>query len=171
MTSDNSIKSNLEYLDKILKCLINNASHYTLSFPELYKYLYKRDFESDNKFNANNHLLLVSDETEFFNIPVTDNQKALGEKLVEACYYLGKNGYVIIREGFNVSITFQGILKYSDGFANDYQKEQGKNKRLRQVERTAKIQGRWLVLLTLLVALGTLVSAWYYLTLIFCSKS
>jgi hypothetical protein len=65
MTSDKSIESNLKYLDDILKHLINYASHYTLSFPELYEKLYDRDFESDDKFNAMNHLNLISEETDF----------------------------------------------------------------------------------------------------------
>lgn len=120
MTEDEDIESNLGYLDDILKYLVNYASHYTLSFSELYKCLYNRDFESDNKFNAINHLISISEETDFFEISVSNNQKALGEKLVEACYYLRENSFIHISQDFNVKITFKGIIKYSDGFVNEY---------------------------------------------------
>jgi hypothetical protein len=169
MTSDKSIESNLKYLDDILKHLINYASHYTLSFPELYEKLYGRDFESDDKFNAMNHLILISEETDFFNTPISNNQKAFGEKLVEACYYLKENGFINICAEFNIKITFSGILKHSYGFVQDFQKEQKNEKRLRHVEDTQKIQNRWLIFLTSLIALGTVVSAIYYLTLMICN--
>lgn len=65
MSEDKSIESNLKYLDNILKYLVNYASNYTLSFSELYKCLYNRDFNEDNKFNAISHLISISEDTNF----------------------------------------------------------------------------------------------------------
>ena len=170
MTTDNYIEDNLKYLDNILKSLVNNASYYSLSFSELYKHLYNRDFESDDKFNAKNHLISISEDSKFFKDSISNNQKALGKKLVEACYFLSKSGYVLIDSEFNIKITFSGILKASYGFVQSHQKEQADDERLLQVEETAKTQGRWLIFLTALVALGTLVSAVYYVLLMICSN-
>lgn len=146
MTTDKNIESNLEYLDNILKYLVNYASHYTLSFSELYRCLYNRDFESDNKFNAINHLISISEETNFFEISISNNQKALGEKLVEACYYLRENGFIRISQDFNVKITFKGILKYSNNFVNEHKNNKSKT-----------LFDRFSVYVTIAISLVTLV--------------
>ncbi|WP_289024531.1 hypothetical protein [uncultured Salegentibacter sp.] len=170
MTSDKSTEKSLEYLDKILESLVAYATAYTLSFEELYKQVNNRDFKSDNKFNAMNHLISISDDKNFFDFVISDNQKALGEKLVEACYYLNKNGFIRISPNFDVKITFSGILKHSFGFVQDYQKEIESERRLHQVEEIQKNQNRWIIALTFLIAVGTLVSSYYYLILI-CNET
>lgn len=113
MTKDNNIETNLKYLDDILKHLVNDTPNYILTFSELYKNLYGRDFESDDKFSAKGYLLSISENNHFLDFVISDNQKALGEKLVEACHYLRENGFIRISKDFNVKITFSGILKSS----------------------------------------------------------
>ena len=170
MTTDKNIELNLEFLDNILMYLVNYASYYTLSFKELYEQINKgRDFKLDHDFNAKGYLISISENNDFLDFTVSDNQKALGEKLVEACYYLRENGFILIDHEFNIKITFQGILKHSFGFVQDYQKGLENDQRLRHVEDIQKVQNRWIIVLTFLIAVGTLVSAVYYISLI-CSS-
>ena len=95
MTEDKDIERNLKLLDKVLKYLTRSCPNYTSNFDNLYQHIYSRDLSSDKEFHATGFLKSISERKtssleELFDIPVSDNTRAQGEKLVEACYFLNK---------------------------------------------------------------------------------
>ena len=119
MTEDKDIIKNLEYLDKILSYLIHDCKAYTTDFKSLYWHFYKRDLDEDKKLNIKDYFKTLSTvelvDGRFLTFYIADNTLAEGEKLVEACFYLMKQSYVLIDENFNLKITFDGIIEFSKG--------------------------------------------------------
>jgi hypothetical protein len=125
MMADQSIKENLKYLDDILSFLINSSHNYRLSFEELYEKVNKRDFKTDNGWNKEGYfLLLSSNERNPFELNITNNTQALGEKLVEALYFLNQEGLVRLSVDIHAKATFKGIIQYSKTFVADHKKIQ-----------------------------------------------
>lgn len=120
MTEDKNIEQNLKLLDNILNYLIHNCTNYISNFSDLYKYTYSRDLSSDREFHATGFLKSIGDRKtssleELFSIPISDNTRAQGEKLVEACYFLHKKELVRLDSNFNISVTFDGLIEHSKG--------------------------------------------------------
>lgn len=125
MTNDSQIKDNLKYLDDILGYLINSSPNYKLSFNELYKRVNEREFEEDNKWNGQNFFMTLSKNDENpFEINISDTTQALGEKLVEALYFLHKEGLVTLDASFNIKVSYKGIIQYSKTFVAEHNKIQ-----------------------------------------------
>lgn len=146
MTEDKDIIKNLEHLDKILSYLIHECKSYTASFNALYFHFYSRNLDEDNKFNVMGYYTSILDnksnsiEDFFSNFSVSDNTQAQGEKLVEACYYLMKQGYIRLDKQFNIKITFEGIIKYSEGFVTTHHKMLSDSARLKSIAETQLTQ-------------------------------
>ena len=120
MTEDKDIERNLKLLDKVLKYLTRSCPNYTSNFDNLYQHIYSRDLSSDKEFHATGFLKSISERKtssleELFDIRVSDNTRAQGEKLVEACYFLNKKELIRLDSTFNISITFDGIIEYGKG--------------------------------------------------------
>uniref|UniRef100_UPI00404A78C2 hypothetical protein n=1 Tax=Flavobacterium sp. TaxID=239 RepID=UPI00404A78C2 len=120
MTEDKDIELNLKTLDKIINYLINSCTNYSCTFDSLYKHFYDRDLSEDKEFHATGFLKFISEKDsknidEFFNIPISDNTRAQGEKLVEACYYLHRKEFIRLDSNFNITVTFDGIIEHSKG--------------------------------------------------------
>ncbi|GIZ07686.1 hypothetical protein [Flavobacterium sp. UMI-01] len=169
MTKDKDILENFSFLYKILDYLIHNCKAYFCSFDKLYEHFYDRDLETDNKFNALNYYTAISEsksnniEDVFLNFSVSDNTQAQGEKLVEACYYLMKQNYIRIDVHFNIKITFEGILKCSEGFLKEYEKYSNDKNRLLNVENFQRKTTRWMLWINGAIAVGTVVAMIYYI--------
>ena len=133
MTEDKNIINNFELLDNILSFLISDCNAYNGSFDNLYLKITGRDLTEDNKTHNLGYLQLIIKNNEssidnFFNGSFSDNTLAQGEKIVEACYFLMHNNYIRISQDFNLKITYQGIIKYSKSFKQEY--KENENKRL-----------------------------------------
>jgi hypothetical protein len=120
MTQDKDVELNLKLLDNILGYLIHSCANYSCSFSKLYKSTYSRDLSDDKEFQATGFLKFISEKEyktieELFTIPISDNTRAQGEKLVEACYYLHKKELIRLDSNFNITITFDGIIEHSKG--------------------------------------------------------
>ena len=174
MTEDKDIIKNLEYLDKILSYLIHECKSYITDFNSLYFHFYSRNLDNDNKFNAMGYYTSISDnesnsiEDFFSNFSISDNTQAQGEKLVEACYYLMKQGYIRLDKQFNIKITFEGIIKYSEGFVTKHHKMLSDSARLKLISEHQLTQnGQILVAnqkiasLTRWIAIGAVVAVIY----------
>ena len=178
MTEDKDIKQSLKLLDDILYYLIHNCTNYTASFDNLYEHLFNRKLSDDKDFNQLGFLKSIKESEsktldELFSFSIADNTKAQGEKLVEACHFLHKKGLVRLSQNFDIKITYDGILKYSDGFLFNYQRTQSDSERLLFVEGTQLNQNqsmmdsnRKIARLTFWIMLGTVVAASYYLLLL-----
>tara|TARA_R110000868_G_scaffold411299_1_gene702911 strand:+ start:233 stop:712 length:480 start_codon:yes stop_codon:yes gene_type:complete len=120
MTEDKNIEKNLKLLDDILHYLIHNCTNYISNFDKLYKHTYSRDLSSDKEFHATGFLKSIDNRKtssleELFSIPISDNTRAQGEKLVEACYFLHKKELIRLDSNFNISATFDGLIEHSKG--------------------------------------------------------
>jgi hypothetical protein len=83
--------------------------------------------------------------------------KDLKETLLTSIPHTPKNYYT------NLVITAKGDLFWSrKGYAGDQQRQDGESIRLANLERSARVNRNWMLLLTSLVAAGTLVAAAYY---------
>lgn len=166
MTEDKDIKQSLKLLDDILYYLIHNCTNYTTSFDNLYKHIFNRELSDDKEFNKTGFLKAILESEsktleELFSFSISDTTLAQGEKLVR------------LNQNFDIKITYDGILKYSDGFLFNYQRKQSDSERLLFVEETQLNQNqsmmdsnRKIALLTFWIMLGTVVAASYYLFLV-----
>ena len=174
MTEDKDIIKNLEYLDKILTYLIHECKSYTTDFNSLYFHFYQRNLDEDNKFNALGYYTSIlkeeSDNIEdfFLTFSVADNTQAQGEKLVEACYYLMKHYYVRLDKHFNIKITFEGIIKFSEGFVSMHHKNLSDSARLKLIAEHQLTQNGQILIanqkiasLTRWIAVGAVVAVIY----------
>lgn len=133
MTEDKDIIKNFELLDSILSFLIHDCDAYNGTFNDLYFKLTNRDLTEDKKIHAQGYLQQIIDKSnptieDFFSIGFSDNTLAQGEKIVEACYFLMHNNYIRISPTFDLKITYEGIIKYSKSFKQEYKDTE--NKRL-----------------------------------------
>jgi hypothetical protein len=148
MKNDNNIKDNLKYLDNILGYLINSSPNYQLEFKLLYKYSYKREFEEDNKWNGKGYFnILVENEKNPLEFTISDTTQALGERLVEALYFLNREGYVTLNSKFEVKITYKGIIQYSKTFLAEHKKI-----------KSDRLLNKWNIYVTILLTLIGLIA-------------
>ncbi|MBG6188421.1 hypothetical protein [Flavobacterium sp. CAN_S2] len=143
MTQDTDILKNLEFLDKILNFLIHECRSYSCSFGDIYYHMFGRSLTEDNRKNALGYLTFISNfnpippnEDSSKSFSMSDNTRAEGEKLVEACYYLNQHNYIRLNDNFDIRVTFEGILKSSDNFTSSYNKTKTNSERLTYVEKT-----------------------------------
>jgi hypothetical protein len=175
MTQDKDILENLEFLDKILNFLIHDCKSYSCGFGAIYYHMFIRSLDEDNRLNALGYLTLIS---EFNSIPtnednseafsMSDNTRAEGEKLVEACYYLNQHNYIRLDAQFNIKITFEGILKINDNFTSNYQRKLSDSERMLSIAHTQLTQNGQIVeankqiaKLTFWIMVGALVAIVY----------
>lgn len=171
MTEDKDIKNSYGFLDSIIEYLTKNAVSYYASISDIYFHIFGSNIEQNEEDYIEGIFRTLSDKNFFeenkYNI--SDNTQAQYVKLIEALNFLESQEYIKIYSDTHIRLTFKGIFKYSDGFVQGFQKEQESEKRLYHVEEVQKNQNRWLIFLTFLIALGTVVSAIYYLTLMLCN--
>lgn len=154
MTVDQNIKSNLIFLDDILKYLVTDSVDYTKSFDDLYKDMFGRELSEDNKINALGYYKSIYQDNaksfeELFSQSIADNIKAQGEKLVEALLFLNNKQFIRLDVNFNVRITFEGIIQYSKTFLKEYKK---------QVK--SELLNKWNILITIFIGmLGIIIGA------------
>lgn len=147
MKNDHLIKDNLKYLDNILGYLINSSPNYELKFELLYKYLYSREFEEDNQWNGKVYFTsLVENEENPLDFTISDTTQALGEKLVEALYFLNREGYITLNPKFEVKITYKGIIQHSKTFLAEHKKIQ-----------SDRLLNKWNIYITILLTLAGLI--------------
>jgi hypothetical protein len=175
MTQDKDIFENLEFLDKLLNFLIHECRSYSCSFGDIYHHMFGRNLTEDNRNNALGYLTFISkfnpappneDNSETFSM--SDNTRAEGEKLVEACYYLNQHNYIRLDAQFNIKITFEGILKINDNFTSNHQRKLSDSERMISIADTQLIQNGQIVKankqiarLTFWIMIGAIVGASY----------
>ena len=101
---------------------------------------------------------------------MTDNVLRTGDvkdktlyKVEKSLLYLEELGLVKSNDNYYVSLTYQGIIKYSDGFVKEYDKQSYDKIRLLNVENFQQRNAREMFWITFLIMIGTLVSALYYI--------
>jgi len=171
MTQDKDIKENLEFLDRVLNYLVNGCTNYFSSFDDLYKFMYGRVLEVDNKVIVNGYFttFLTSDINTVFNdFSISDTIQAEAQKLVEACYFLKQEKLIMLDNQFNIKITFQGIIKVSEGFITMHHKTLSDSARLASIADTQLTQNGQILIanqkiasLTRWIAVGAIVAVIY----------
>jgi hypothetical protein len=173
MTEDKDLIKNLEYLDKTLTYLIHECKSYATTFNSLYFHFYQRNLDTDNKFNALGYYTSIKNGSNNFedfllNYSAPDNTQAQGQKLVESCYYLMKHDYIRLDEHLNIKITFEGIMKFSEGFVSMHHKNLSDSARLKLIAETQLTQNGQILIanqkiasLTCWIAVGAVVAVIY----------
>lgn len=115
MTEDENIKRNLKYLDDILAHLVNNCSDYSVTFSDLYRWKFNRDFKTDNNEFKFGMSRTVGENADVFDFSVSDNTKAQGEKFCMALLFLNSKKLIGMDNDWNIKITFEGILEHGKG--------------------------------------------------------
>lgn len=173
MINDKNIIDNLKLLDKILEILVRDCESYDITFSDLYFKIYNRVLPNDLDLFATGFFRMIVDKPfedldEMFNEPKSENRKAEFIKLIEACYYLKSENMIrIANDNLLIHITYFGILKHSKSFVKEYEKLLSDETRLINVETFQNKMSCWMMFLTGLIALGTLVAMIYYIFEIF----
>lgn len=127
MTLDSTIKTNLELLDTILKCLIEDTPNYITSLEELYQKVFGYPIPSADKNGFINYVIIYGNNYNFEDFNFTsDNLKAQYLKFHFACNHLLSEGHISFDEKQRIVITYKGIIQYSKGFVKQYKLENHK---------------------------------------------
>lgn len=163
MTEDKDLVKNLEYLDSILYYFIVSKTEYTADLISLSNDIFRLKLEKKLETFPEPK---TTDEL-FASVFSPDNNEALFYKVRASIHYLVDKGYIFTSDNYNLKITYKGILKYSEGFVNEYKKHSDDKTRLLGVETFQnKISSRMLVT-NILIAVSTAVAAIYYVLEIF----
>lgn len=156
MPKDSSLKDNLQVLDNVLSFLIDKKE-------------YKTEINTLVSSVYNIQLNLIKPDKPESSITLEDiikrsdvKDKTL-YKVEKSLLYLEELGLVKSNDNYYVSLTYQGIIKYSDGFVKEYDKQSYDKIRLLNVENFQQRNAREMFWITFLIMIGTLVSALYYI--------
>lgn len=160
MPKDSNLKDNLQVLDNILSFLIDKKEYKT----EINALVY-------NVYNLQLNLIKPdkpeSDITLEDIVKRSDVKDKTLYKVEKSLLYLEELGLIRATDGYYVSLTYQGIIKCSEGFVNTYCLKQSNAQRLRNVETLQNFHLKWMTILTGLIMVGTSVAALYYILEIF----
>lgn len=182
MTEDKDIKNSYGFLDSIIEYLASYATSYSAKIEDMHFHMFGVSFE-DNKKDFVKGIFRTISNKNFFedsNLNITDNTQSQYIKLIEALSYLRKNELIVIDNKLVVQLTFKGILKYSNSFTCQHQKNKDDSERLLFVENTQLNQNQKMTeatqdmlsvnknisRLTFWIALASVVASIYYLLLI-----
>ena len=156
MSKDSSLKDNLQVLDNVLSFLIDKKE-------------YKTEINTLVSSVYNIQLNLIKPDKPESSITLEDiikrsdvKDKTL-YKVEKSLLYLEELGLLKSTDNYYVSLTYQGIIKYSEGFVKEYDKQSYDKTRLLNVENFQKRNAREMFWITFLIMVGTLVSALYYI--------
>ncbi|UPF06986.1 hypothetical protein, partial [Flavobacterium psychrophilum] len=93
----------------------------------------------------------------------SDVEDKLLYKVEKSLLYLEELGLLKSTDNYYVSLTYQGIIKCSEGFVMEYEKQSSDKTRLLNVENFQQRNAREMFWITFLIMIGTLVSALYYI--------
>ena len=156
MPKDSNLKNNLQVLDNVLSFLIDKKE-------------YKTEINTLVSSVYNIQLNLIKPDKPESSITLEDiikrsdvKDKTL-YKVEKSLLYLEELGLVKSNDSYYISLTYKGIIKYSEGFLKTYYSEVSNDQRLRNVENVQKFHLRSMTILTFFVAVGTIVAAIYYI--------
>lgn len=160
MPKNKNQESLLEILDNILDYLVNNTKDYKVSYYIMSSYVYKTE--------QNKKLAVKSGSTDFKTIvdDIFSNFDEPFEKIKDlylATLHLHSEGLIILDSEQNIQITFKGLLYYSKGFVKEYEKQLDDKNRLLNVEKFQNSISLWMLVISLLIMVGSLVAAYYYI--------
>ena len=156
MPKDSNLKDNLQVLDNVLSFLIDKKE-------------YKTEINTlvNNVYNLQLNLIKPdkpeSDITLEDIVKRSDVKDKTLYKVEKSLLYLEELGLIRATDNYYVSLTYQGIIKYSEGFVKEYDKQSYDKTRLLNVENFQKRNAREMFWITFLIMVGTLVSALYYI--------
>lgn len=166
MTKNKNQESLLEILDDILDYLVNNTNDYKVSFYIMSNHVYKTE-QNKNSFTKSGSAdfeTIVNEIFSNFNEPL---EKV--KDLYLATLHLHNEGLIILNSEHYIQITFKGLLYYSKGFVKEYEKQLDDKSRLLSVERFQNSISLWMLVISFLIMVGTLVAAYYYIHELSCS--
>jgi hypothetical protein len=158
MTEDKNLIKNLEYLDSILEYFIISEREYTTNIISLSNDIFKLNLTARNNESPD----IPTEENFFESVFSPDNDNALFYKVKASIKFLIGEGYLIIEDNQILKITYKGIIKYSEGFVNEHQKQSDERNRLLNVENFQNKISRRMLVTNIVIAIGTTVAAIYY---------
>lgn len=159
MTEDKNLIKNLEYLDLILKHFIDKG--YKSDFITVSNEIFHLKLNQIGKpvFDKNDSLDIIFEKT----LSPDNKDDVLFYKVRSSIIYLVENKFITLIKGdFCMQITYEGIIKYSEGFVMEYEKHSSDKTRLLNVENFQKTMSRKMYYITFWIMVGTLVAALYY---------
>ncbi|AIG30883.1 hypothetical protein [Flavobacterium psychrophilum] len=156
MSKDSILKDNLRVLDNILLFLIDKRE-------------YKTEINTLVNSIYNLQLNLIKPDKPESSITLgdivkrSDVEDKLLYKVEKSLLYLEELGLLKSTDNYYVSLTYQGIIKCSEGFVMEYEKQSSDKTRLLNVENFQQRNAREMFWITFLIMIGTLVSALYYI--------
>lgn len=160
MSKDSILKDNLQVLDNILSFLIDKKE-------------YKTEINTLVSSVYNLQLNLIKPNKPESNVTLEDIVKRSDVKdktlykVEKSLLYLEELGLIKATDNYYVSLTYQGIIKCSEGFVKTYCLKESNAQRLRNVETLQNFHLKWMTRLTFLIMIGTSVAALYYILEIF----
>ena len=155
MTEDKDIKNNYKLLDDIIDFLILK-DNYSSEIIDIINHIYHTHLKPIEKEKYD------SIEDFFNNVDLSNVENNKKLKIRFALIYLISEKLIIINNSI-VTITYLGIVKHSEGFIKEYDRYSSDKTRLINVENFQKRNARDMFWITLLIMVGTLVAAIYYL--------
>ncbi|WP_134387983.1 hypothetical protein [Flavobacterium psychrophilum] len=156
MSKDSILKDNLRVLDNILLFLIDKREYKT-EINTLVNSIYNL------QLNLRKPDKPVSSITLGDIVKRSDVEDKLLYKVEKSLLYLEELGLLKSTDNYYVSLTYQGIIKCSEGFVMEYEKQSSDKTRLLNVENFQQRNAREMFWITFLIMIGTLVSALYYI--------
>ncbi|AIJ37099.1 hypothetical protein ACKUCE_11845 [Flavobacterium psychrophilum] len=169
MSKDSILKDNLQVLDNILLFLIDKRE-------------YKTEINTLVNSIYNLQLNLIKPDKPESSITLgdivkrSDVEDKLLYKVEKSLLYLEELGLLKSTDNYYVSLTYQGIIRCSEGFVKTYCLKESNDQRLLNVETLQNFHLKWMTILTGLIAFGTVVASVYYIFDLFsvrfclCSK-
>ena len=158
MTEDKDLIKNLEYLDSILQYFTVTQREYTADIISLSNDIFKLKLKKkEGSFPK------PTNTEELFNSMFSpDNENAIFYKVKASIEYLVDEGY-LFTDNYTLKITYKGIIKYSEGFVKEYQKQTSDKIRLKNVEKFQRKMSCWMLFVNGAIAVGTIVAMIYYI--------
>ncbi|NHM03662.1 hypothetical protein [Flavobacterium celericrescens] len=159
MTEDKDIIKNLEYLDSILQYFTVTQRDYTADIISLSNDIFKLKLEK----KQGDFPKPTNTEELFNSVFSPDNENAIFYKVKASIQYLVDEGYLFTSDNYTLKITYKGIIKYSEGFVTEYEKQTSDKTRLINVENFQRKMSRWMLFVNGAIAVGTIVAMVYYI--------
>ncbi|EMY3479038.1 hypothetical protein ABF176_002519 [Flavobacterium psychrophilum] len=156
MSKDSILKDNLRVLDNILLFLIDKRE-YKIEINTLVNSIYNLQLNLIKPDKPESSITLGDI------VKRSDVEDKLLYKVEKSLLYLEELGLLKSTDNYYVSLTYQGIIKCSEGFVMEYEKQSSDKTRLLNVENFQQRNAREMFWITFLIMIGTLVSALYYI--------
>ena len=159
MTEDKDLIKNLEYLDSILQYFTVTQRDYTADIISLSNDIFKLKLEK----KKGDFPKPTTTEELFNSVFSPDNENAIFYKVKASIQYLVDEGYLFTSDNYSLRVTYKGIIKYSEGFVKEYEKQTSDKTRLLNVENFQRKMSRWMLFVNGAIAVGTIVAMVYYI--------